>query len=153
MTPAQRDLENRLRTSISASRLQHLRERDVSSQAVDGRLEVALRHALEPEVVLRIVAFEDGTGWLDCEALEPEFHIDFDRRDQEFAVEAVMLILHGWASVRQEPPTGGGAYTTVVIETPQGEPIWEEAYTSDHYREGTHTVTWTSTRDGRVPPP
>jgi hypothetical protein len=153
VAPAQRYLKNHLLTAIEASRLPHLREPQVSARRVDGRLEFVLRHAAKPDVVLQVVVDEDGSGWIDCEALEPEFHIDFDRYDQAFAVEAVMLILHGWASVRAERPIDGEAYTTVLIETPQGDHLWEEAYKSRHGSEGARTVTWTSTRDARLPPP
>lgn len=148
----QRDLKRRLLRLFEASRLTHLRPRD-ADLSCDGALKLVVRHATKPEVVLRLVAEADGTGWIHCEALEPELEIDFDAADHAFAVEVVSLILHGWGTATTERRADGRLVVTLDVRDPEGDSVWEEHYETRTGAEGTRTVTWSTSRDPRVPPP
>jgi hypothetical protein len=145
-------LKRHLIRALEASRLVHLRPGGVRLSG-ETTLTIEIEHAAKPDVVLRIFTEPDGSGLIECEALEPEFHVHFDPMDQAFAVEVALLVLHGWATVRTELERSGRLMASVVIESPGGNAVFEELYETRTGVEGTRTVSWGSSRDPRVQPP
>src|SRR4051812_8797709 len=99
LTSDQKLTLRRLRRLLGASRLAHLKRNQCSATLRDdGSIAITIRHDHEPDVDVVVYAADDGRVEVWCDTLGKLVHWDFDRRENDEAIEAVALILHGWAS-------------------------------------------------------
>jgi hypothetical protein len=149
-----------LRRLLGASRLPHLQRSRCSAVLLDdGHLAITIRHDREPDVDVVVYAAGDGRAEVWCDALGALAHWDFDRRENHEAIEAVALVLHGWASSvvifegdellsvqeRIEHPSEprDDDVDDATLAKIYGRPIRIER----------RSVTWASTKTPRVMPP
>jgi hypothetical protein len=160
LTRPQRLTLKRLRRLLGASRLPHLNRNRCSAELLDdGLVAITIRHDREPDVDVVVYVAGDGRAEVWCDALGKLAHWDFDRRENDEAIEAVALILHGWAS------------SVVIFEGEELLSVQERIeYPSDPVDEAVddetlakiyrrpirierRSVTWASTNTPRVVPP